>query len=169
MANFTPGVGGTITSTTWEKVVVELAQILQNTEEAQNALLTAPINRIALNYESGNPKVATLQVNMPLTLALSTDGIPQTVAAPFLSPAYSYAAGTGGDLKSTTLEAAMLEAAFKLQALEKAPVAVGATAPDNNVTITIDTENLVAAINATLPISFSVTGGLPVIEAVSYL
>ena len=169
MAIFTPGVGGTVESTTWEKVVIELAQILQNTEEAQNALLTNPVNRIALNYESGDPKVATLQINMPLTLALSADGVPQTVAAPFLSPAYSYSAGTGGDLKSTTLEAAMLEAAFKLQALEKAPVSVGVTPPDNNVTITIDTENLVAVVNATLPISFSVTGGLPVITAVSYL
>ena len=169
MAIFTPGVGGTITSTTWEKSVIELAQILQNAEEAQNALLTNPVNRIALNYETGDPKVATLQINMPLTLSLSAGGIPQTVAAPFLSPAYSYSAGTGGDLKSTTLEAAMLEAAFKLQALEKAPVALGATAPDNNMTITINTETLVAAINATLPISFSVAGGLPVIEAVSYL
>lgn len=166
---FTPGTGGTTVSTTWEAVSIELAERLQGFEEAANASLTNPVNRVAVNYDSGIPKVAQIQINMPITLEIGTDGAPKYVAAPFVSPAPAYSAGTGGDLKSANLEAATFEAFSKLQALEKATQPVGTPAPANNVTITVNTETLLASIVANLPIEFSLVSGKPTVNAVSYL
>jgi hypothetical protein len=169
MSTFIPATGGTALSTSWEAVSIELAELLQGYEESANALLTNPTNRIAVNYDSGIPKTAQIQINMPITLAIGTDGAPKYVAAPFVSPAPSYAVGTGGDLKSTNLEAAVFESFSKLQALEKAVPAVGVAAPDNNVTITVNTETLTASIVANLPIAFSLVSGKPTVSAVAYL
>jgi hypothetical protein len=169
MSAFTPGAGGTVVSTTWEAVSIELAEMLQGYEESANALLTNPTNRIAVNYDSGNPKVAQIQINMPITLGIGTDGAPKYVAAPFVSPAPAYVAGVGGDLKSTNLEAAVFESFSKLQSLEKAVPAIRVAAPANNVTITVNTETLVAAIVANLPIEFTIVSGKPTVNAVPYL
>jgi len=170
MAGFTPGTGGTVTSTTWEAASIELAERLQGYEELANAGVTNPINRVAVNYDSDTPKTSTIQINMPVTLTLGTDGAPKVVAAEFLPTPPVYAAGTGGDLKSTSLTAATLEAFYKLQALEKATVPLGETAPDNNVNIQVNTEALTAVITATLPIGISVNAsGKPEITAVEYL
>lgn len=170
MSIFAPGTGGTVKSTTWEALAIETSLLLQNAEEAQNALLTNPINRVAVNYETGDPKVATVQINMPITLDIDTDGGGKFVAAPFLNPAFPFTAGAGSDLKSTNLEAAVLEGFYKLQALEKTPPAVGDPIPPNNVNVAINTETLTAAITATLPISFAVgADGRPVISATTYL
>ena len=169
MAGLTPGTGGTVVSTTWEAAAIELAEILQGIEEEVNASLTNPVNRVAVNYDSGNPKIAQIQINMPITLGLGTDGAPKYIATQFVSPNSAYAAGTGGDLKSTNLEAATFEAFSKLQSLEKTPPPIGVAAPANNVNITINTETLIAAIVANLPINFTIVSGKPTVNAVPYL
>jgi hypothetical protein len=168
MATFAPGTGGTAASTSWEAVSIELAELLQGYEEAANASLTNPINLVAVNYDSGAPKTAQIQINMPITLAIGTDGAPKYVASPFVSPSPAFANG-GGDLKSTNLEAAVFEAFSKLQALEKTVPAIGVSAPANNVGITVNTETLTASIVANLPIEFSIVAGKPTVNAVAYL
>jgi hypothetical protein len=170
MAVHVTGTGATVKSGTWEGVSIELAELLQGYEETANASLTNPINRVAVNYDSGIPKTANIQIDMPITLEIGTDGSPKVVADPFLPTAPSYTAGTGGDLKSTNLEAATLEAFYKLQALEKEPVALGGTAIASNVNIQINTETLIASVTATLPIGVAVnSSGKPEITAVAYL
>lgn len=58
-----------------------------------------------------------------------------------------------GDIKSTTLEAAALEVAQKLQAAEQAVVpAEGLTAPDN-VSISFSTDTNTVSVSFTLPIT----------------
>jgi hypothetical protein len=148
MAVHVTGTGSTVKSDTWEGVSIELAELLQGYEETANPSLTNPINRVAVNYDSGIPKTANIQIEMPITLEI----------------------GTGGDLKSTNLEAATLEAFYKLQALEKEPVALGGTAIASNVNIQINTETLIASVTATLPIGVAVNStGKPEISAVEYL
>jgi hypothetical protein len=169
MSVFTPGTGGTVVSTTWEAVSIELAELLQGYEEDANALLTNAVNRVAVNYDSGNPKIAQIQINMPITLGIGTDGAPKYVAAPFVSPAPAYVVGAGNDLKSANLEAATFEAFSKLQQLEKATPPLGVAAPANNVTITVNTETLIASIVANLPIDFTIVSGKPTVNAVPYL
>lgn len=166
----TPGTGATVKSGTYEAVALELAELLQGFEEAANASIANPINRVAVNYDSDIPKLANIQINMPVTLAVGTDGSPKFDAAPFLPTAPAYTAGTGGDLKSTNLEAATLEAFYALQGFEKETVAIGETAPPNNVNIQVNTETLIASITATLPISIAVnSAGKPEITAIEYL
>ena len=170
MSAFAIGTGGTVISTSWEAAAIELAERLQGFEEAANASIATPINRVAVNYDSDLPKTANIQINMPVTLAVGTDGAPKFNAAPFLPTAPTFAAGSGSDLKSTNLEAATLEAFYKLQALEKATLALGATPLANNVNIQVNTETLIASIVANLPIAIAVNAaGKPEVTAVVYL
>lgn len=170
MALFVVGTGGTAISPTWEALAIELAERLQGFEETANAAIANPINRVAVNYDSDIPKTANIQINMPVTLAIGTDGAPKFVAAPFLPTAPVFVAGTGSDLKSANLEAATLEAFYKLQALEKATLAPGSTPLANNVNIQVNTETLIASIVANLPIAIAVNlAGKPEVTAVVYL
>lgn len=74
--------------------------------------------------------------------------------------------GTGGDLKSVTLPAALLEVAQKAQVAEQS-----LTVPKNNVTVSINGEGTVATITASIPIAMvpSATTGALQITAVDYI
>lgn len=169
MAIFAPATGGTVVSTSWEAAAIELAELLQGFEETANAGATNPINRVAVNYDSGIPKTAQIQINLPITLEV-LNGSPRYVPTQFISPVPNYLGGAGdGDLKSLYLESAVYEAFSKLQALEKAVPPAGSPTPANNVAITVNTEALLVSITANLPIEFTVVAGKPTINAVAYL
>jgi len=79
----------------------------------------------------------------------------------------AFTPGTGGDLKSTSIEAAFVELAQLLQAAE-----AGNTEPDseNFLSLTYDTEAGNAVISASMPISLSVdAAGKTVITATPYI
>lgn len=73
--------------------------------------------------------------------------------------------GTGGDLKSVTPEAAILELAQIIQAAE-----IAATETIDNISLTVNTDAETASIAVTLPVTVTTdaTGKL-VIAAVPYL
>lgn len=76
-----------------------------------------------------------------------------------------FAPGTGGDLKSVTTPAALLELAQKAQMQEQ-----GLATPKNNVSISINAEGTQAVIQATLPIATVVdTDGTLKITATDYI
>lgn len=79
----------------------------------------------------------------------------------------AFTPGTGGDLKSTTLEAAFVELAQLLQAAE---IGNTETDPETNVTLSYDTEAGTAAISASMPITVAVDAtGKAVITATPYI
>lgn len=78
-----------------------------------------------------------------------------------------FAPGTGGDLKSTTVPAALLEMAGLAQSEE---LAIAADVRPDNVSITYDAETQVATITATVPATFAVDStGKIVLTATDYL
>lgn len=75
--------------------------------------------------------------------------------------------GTGGTLKSATVEGTLLEVALLLQGLEEA---VTTDPIPENVNVTLDTNDGTATISATIPISVGFdTSGKPVITATPYV
>lgn len=75
--------------------------------------------------------------------------------------------GDGSELKSGTIEGALLELAFKLQDAESNSPE---TPKPDRMRLTIDTDNKVANISLSLPITYSFnTSGSPVIGAGEYV
>ncbi|MBD2189768.1 hypothetical protein [Pseudanabaena mucicola] len=76
-----------------------------------------------------------------------------------------FAPGTGGDLKSATLPAALLELATKVQLAEQAM-----TEPSDNIQISTNAEGNLVSISVSLPIEQSVaTDGTIKIVATDYI
>lgn len=76
--------------------------------------------------------------------------------------------GTGGTLKSTTIESAALELCTLLQSIEQ--ITSRNSSGKNNIQITYDTDAKSASIRVTLPITQTIdSAGKPVFTADSYL
>ena len=156
MATFDP-TGSTLKSVTLEAAVMEVSQLLQNTESASDN----PGNNIAVNYDTGD-NVVQIQAVMPFEQTIAASGQTQFVGTNYIAATWS----SGGDVQSANLAAATVELLQKLQIKEKS-----LAENPNNVTISYDTETLLATINATLPIEFLVSNSSGRIEivAVPYL
>lgn len=83
----------------------------------------------------------------------------------------TFAPGTSGSLKSTTLAGAVFETARLLDAAESARNAANPTlTPKQNITVTADFATRVVAIAATLPIATTLDStGKAVVDATDYL
>lgn len=163
MATISPGTGGTLKSTTLEKMAVEAALMLQNLEQASTS--ATPPNNIAVSFFTGD-SVVQIQATFPISVSVSASG--QTTINPkeYISPATAFNnGGTTSDLKSTTLVDAVLELFQRLQNLEKTQANAA-----NNVQVTYDTETEIATINAELPVVYGLaTDGSVAVQAISYL
>jgi len=154
MAVFNPGTGGTLKSTTLERVSLEASMNLQNSETTTSG------SKIAVNFFTGDNTVS-IQAALPFTTTFMNGQVALTptdyVGVPF--------ANGGGDLQATTLPGAVLELFQRLQNTEKAQTDAG-----NKVQITYDTEAGLATINAEIPVVYVVAadGSLSIV-AESYL
>ncbi|WP_138504073.1 hypothetical protein [Nostoc sp. PA-18-2419] len=141
MVALAPGTNGTLKSTSYEAALLEAAQLLELAEEGSVTPTTVNFTDVSLNNAA---KTADITINLPVTLALSTtDGSIAITGDSYVTPTF---ANGGGDIKSTTLPAAVLELAQYLQALE-----VSTSGAPNNVNIVFNTEQKYAAITASLP------------------
>ena len=157
MATFDP-TGSTLQSVTLEAAVMEISQLLQDAESAEGE----NNNNMSVNYFTGDNTVQ-IQAVMPIEQTVSSTGEIQFVGVNYI-PTTTWTAG--GDVKSTNLAAACLEMFQKLQIEEKSLVS-----NPNNITVTYDTETLLATINAEFSVEFQVdapTGNVRII-AVPYL
>ena len=71
-----------------------------------------------------------------------------------------------GDIKSTTLEAALLEVAQKLQVAEKAVVVGEGITPPDNVSVSFSTDSNTVSVSFTLPITATVDATGQLVNAV---
>lgn len=81
MATLTPGTGGTLKSTTIEGTLLEVAVLLQQTEEA---VTTDPIpENVNVSFDT-NDGTATISATLPITVAFDANGKPVITAAPYV-------------------------------------------------------------------------------------
>lgn len=114
---FTPGTG-TLKSTTVEAAFVEALVMLQIAEEAARIIDPTIPNVVAVNYFTGD-KTATLDIGLlPVTSSNTANGVAYQGANYFnLQPLPAFS-NTGSDLLATTLPAAVVELALKIEAAE---------------------------------------------------
>ena len=123
MASRTPGANGTNQATTLEAGLISdirRAQILERNPQ-QN-----PSN---LNYitSSSNDDLASFsaQINFPVTVTVGTDGKINIAAIDYFTPlsgnTLNYTVGTGGTIKSSTVQGAIIEQTILLKNLELDP------------------------------------------------
>lgn len=156
---FTPGTGGTIKSTSVEAALLEAALLQQEAETAYaagapNPAITSP-STIAVNFFTGD-NTAQIQFAAPITDTTDpVDGsIKIAVRQAVMVPVAAFAAGAGGDLKSTNMGGSILELIQKLSVEEGAET----TPPTNGVqTLAVDLDAGTINVTVQLPIDISVT------------
>lgn len=160
MAIFDPGISS-LKSRTLEAAAIEASLLLQNHELTSTE--DTPPNNIAVNYFTGD-NTCQITATLPIAFSQSADG-QVVISAVDYFPFPEYSTGDSPDFKAASLPGAVLELFQKIQSAE---IALG---NQNNVTITYDSENLIATITAnTLPIEFSVNSeGKSEVTAVEFV
>jgi hypothetical protein len=164
MATITPGTGGTIKQTTIEGQVIETITLLQlmESDASKNANNR---NAITLSINT-NTREFVASFVVPVEQSFNTDGSIKLAASPYLT-GVTFATGTGGTYKSTTLEAYCLEVLMALQAQElltaKNPQA------KNLVSASYDSETGLYSGALNLPISYTLNNGILTVSPVEYL
>lgn len=118
MAEITPGTGGTLKSVTAEAIAVEAIIYLRQQERDANK---NPNGTNGVNWsitDSGTTFAGDF--NLKAQQSISATGGLAIIAQPYLTGT-SFLPGTGGTIKSTYPEAAVLECLMYLQALEADP------------------------------------------------
>ncbi|MGK7942350.1 MAG: hypothetical protein AB4062_19760 [Crocosphaera sp.] len=161
MAAFNPGITSSLSSTTLEGAVIEASLLLQNHE--LTSVEDTPPNNIAVNYFTGD-NTCQITATLPIAMSQNSNGEIVVTAVDYF-PFPGYNVGDSPDFQAASLPGAVLELFQKLQSQEIAQNT------NNNVTITYDSETLIATITSnTLPISFAVNAaGKSEVTAVEYV
>lgn len=169
MSTFDPGTGGTLKSTQLPQAFFEICRALDAAEKDRNGANPGlpPKTQLSttVSFDTGTIAVAA---TIPIISSIQTDGTIKIVASDYLGGTYTAFNNGGGDLTSTNLVAAFLEAASLLSATEKAITPI--ESQPNNIEIQFDTEAGNATISANLPFTTdATTQGDVVIKAIDYL
>ncbi len=164
MATITPGSSGTIKSSTIEGQVIETVTLLQLTESDTSKNSSAR-NAITLNLNLNTNEFVASFV-LPVSQSFNTDGSIKLSAQTYLT-GVTFAAGSGGTYKSTTLEAYTLEVLTALQFQEQ----ISAKNPQgrNLISGAFDSETGLYSGALNLPITYSLTNGSIKVDPVEYL
>lgn len=163
MSTFT-NTGSSLKSTNKPAALLELAHALANAERIASTP-EAPLNNISIAFDLEG-RTAAITASLPLAASISGTGAIVVNGANYIGGSGSAFVPGTGELKSTHLPAAFLEL---VETVNLAELAV-TTNPPNNVSVTLDLENLTAAISASLPLTTAVDGtGKVVTTATDYL
>ncbi|MBW4642926.1 MAG: hypothetical protein KME23_08010 [Goleter apudmare HA4340-LM2] len=169
MSVFDPGTSGTLKSTQIPQAFFELCRAVDAAENARNGANPglAPRTQLSttVSFDTGTISVAA---TIPVIPAIQSDGTIKVAASDYLGGSYTAFDNGGGDLTSTNLIAAFLEAASLLAAAEKAVTPVDNQ--PNNIQIQVDLETGSATVSANMPFTTAAANnGDVVIQAIDYL
>lgn len=164
MATITPGTGGTIKQATIEGQVIETLTLLQ-LMESDTSKNSSARNAVTLNLNlNTNEFVASFVI--PVVQSFNTDGSIKLAAQIYLT-GVTFAAGSDGTYKSTTLEAYSLEVLMALQFQEQ----ITAKNPQarNLISGAYDSDTGLYSGALNLPITYALNNGKIEITPVEYL
>jgi hypothetical protein len=162
--------GSSLSADTISAAFVESARILNDAESTRNSANpgVAPKNNVAMTADF-DTRTLNITLNLPLIHSIdATSGKSVVEAQDYLGSTYSaFTVGTG-EAKSTTKMGATLEIAQKLAAYEK--LVQPETDQPNNIQISYDFEERIAAITATIPFTPSIgVDGVIQLTALDYV
>ena len=129
MSTFNPGTGGDLSATTLEAAIMETASLVDASERSQ---INAEDFTAALTLSvSVDDQSVSINYTPPISNTVEADGTVKIAATDYLSAAVN---NGGGDMKSSTLAAGLLEL------IQLAANAESGT-DDNNASVSFDLEN----------------------------
>lgn len=169
MTAYTP-TDSSLTATTISGAFVEISRVLNDAESTRNAANpgVAAKNNVTMTADF-DTRTLNITLNLPIIHAIdATSGKSVVEAQDYLGSTYSaFTVGTG-EAKSTTKMGAALEISQKLAAYEK--LVQPETDQPNNLQISYDFEERIAAITATIPFTPSIGAtGIVQLTALDYV